>query len=383
MLMVGVLLILSNGGHGLITDVSLIFILEAVSIFITIHIRMAAMSAMPQLEKEIIRKACSDPSFVAMIYLIIKLSANESLIPPPTIIGGAAFMLHAYVLNGRNKARMQEAIRAVPQTSDIDIAIWYTKVKDKDTFLSKNNTMVDKIRENLTKKEGQFTNILLEQLRRLLPDPSIIDTFAIQVTKEEPRDKRFEHMTTKININFIINGMSIPVVDIAIKNAIYSQYVRNGRNRSEIPVSENISHTSAQNTVLLKIIDRNNSRGTPDVYVRVPTLERLIEQQQFAISAMSGRADITKYQARIDYLRQHPELGSAAALDDVRARFARAVEDTNAMRASLPPPASLSRAASLPLHPGRSIYSLSKKGGKRRTHKKNKHHKKRRQTKRN
>ena len=36
-----------------------------------------------------------------------------------TIIGGAAFMLHAYVLNGRNKARMQEAIRAVPQTSDI------------------------------------------------------------------------------------------------------------------------------------------------------------------------------------------------------------------------------------------------------------------------
>lgn len=382
MLMVGVLLILSNGGHGLITDVSLIFILEAVSIFITIHIRMAAMSAMPQLEKEIIRKACSDPSFVAMIYLIIKLSANESLIPPPTIIGGAAFMLHAYVLNGRNKARMQEAIRAVPQTSDIDIAIWYTKVKDKDTFLSKNNTMVDKIRENLTKKEGQFTNILLEQLRRLLPNPSIIDTFAIQVTKEEPRDKRFEHMTTKININFIINGMSIPVVDIAIKNAIYSQYVRNGRNRSEIPVSENISHTSAQNTVLLKIIDRNNSRGTPDVYVRVPTLERLIEQQQFAIEVDRDRSKLPKYQARIDYLRQHPELGSAAALDDVRARFARAVEDTNAMRASLPVSASLSRSMSNsgrpPLHRG-----PSRRGGKRRTHKKNKHHKKRRQTKRN
>ena len=179
---------------------------------------MAAISAMPQLEKDIIRKACSDPSFVAMIYLIIKLSGNESLIPPPTVIGGAAFMLHAYVLNGRNKVRMQEAIRAVPQTSDIDIAIWYTNVKDKDTFLSKNNTMVDKIRENLTKKEGQFTNILLEQLRRLLPDPSIIDTFSIQVTKEEPKDKRFEHMTTKININFIINGKSIPVVDISIKN---------------------------------------------------------------------------------------------------------------------------------------------------------------------
>ena len=347
-------------------------------------------------EKEIIRKACSDPSFVSMIYLIIKFSGKESLIPAPTVIGGAAFMLHAYVLNGRNKERMQEAIRAVPQTSDIDIAIWYTNVKDKDTFLSKNNMMVNKIRENLTKKEGQFMNLLLQRLQLLLPDPSIIDTFDIQVTKEEPRDKRFEHMTTKISINFIINGKSIPVVDIAIKNAIYSQYVMNGRNRSEIPVSENISHTSAQNTVLLKVINGNNSRGSPDQYVRVPTLERLIEQQQFAIEAMRGRANTTKYQARIDYLRQHPELGSAAALgspaalgsaaalDAVRARFARAQQSTREMVASLPAPALLSRAASLsqnsglpPLHRG-----PSRRGGKRRTYRKNKRHTKRRHTKR-
>jgi hypothetical protein len=344
---------------------------------------MAAMSAMPQLEKEIIRTACSDPSFVAMIYLIIKLSANESLLPPPTVIGGAAFMLHAYVLNGRNKARMQEAIREVPQTSDIDIAIWYTKIKDKDTFLSKNNTMVNKIRENLTKKEGRFTNILLEQLRRLLPDPSIIDTFAIQVTKEESRDKRFEHMTTKININFIINGTNIPVVDIAIKNAIYSQYVRNERNRLGKPVSENISHTSAQNTVLLKIIDRNNSHDISEQRVRVPTLERLIEQQQFALQVDRDRSKLPKYQARLHYLRQHSELGSAAALNAVRARFARAEQSTHEMIAALPAPAPLSRAASLPLHPGPSIYSLSKKGGKRYTHRKNKRHTKRRHTKRN
>lgn len=348
------------------------------------------MSAMPQesVEKDIIRMACSDPSFVSMIYLIIKLSGNESLIPPPTVIGGAAFMLHAYVLNGHNKARMQEAIRSIPQTSDIDIAIWYTNVRDKDTFLSKNNMMVDKIRENLTKKNGQFTNILLEKLKQLLPDPSIIDTFDIQVTKEEPRDKRFEHMTTKININFIINGKSIPVVDITIKNAIYSQHVRNGRNRSEIPVSENISHTSAQNTVLLTIIKRNNSRGISEQRVRVPTLERLIEQQQFAMEAMRGRSDTTKYQARIDYLRQHPALGSAAALDDVRARFAHAEQSTRNMIASLPAPASLSRSASLPapaslpLHPGRSIHSLSKKGGKRHTYRKNKRHTRRKHTKR-
>jgi hypothetical protein len=236
--------------------------------------------------------------------------------------------------------------------------------------------MVDKIRENLTKKEGQFTNILLEQLRRLLPDPSIIDTFAIQVTKEEPIDKRFEHMTTKININFIINGKSIPVVDISIKNAIYSQYVKNGRKRSDIPVSENISHTSAHNTVLLKIIDRNNSRGTSEQRVRVPTLERLMEQQQFAMEVDRDRSKLPKYQARLHYLRQHSELGSAATLDDVRARFAHAEQSTRNMIASLPAPASLSRAASLPLHPGRSIYSLSKKGGKR-TYKKNKRHTKR------
>jgi hypothetical protein len=349
------------------------------------------MAAMPQLEKDIIRMACSDPSFVSMIYLIIKLSGNESLIPPPTVIGGAAFMLHAYVLNGRNKARMQEAIRAVPQTSDIDIAIWYTNVKDKDTFLSKNNTMVDKIRENLTKKNGQFTNILLEKLKQLLPDPSIIDTFDIQVIKEEPKDKRFEHMTTKININFIINGKSIPVVDIAIKNAIYSQRIMNGRNRSEIPVSENISHTSAQNTVLLKIINGNNSRGLPDQYVRVPTLERLIEQQQFALEVDRDRSKLPKYQARLHYLRQHSELGSAAlgsaaALNAVRARFAHAEQSTRNMIASLPAPVPASLPASLPLHPGRSIHSLSKKGGKRRTYRKNKRntkcHTKRRHTKR-
>ncbi len=311
------------------------------------------MSVMPQLEKEIIRDACSDPSFVTMIYYIIKLSANESLIPPPTVIGGAAFMLHAYVLNGRNKRRMQEAIREVPQTSDIDIAIWYTKVKDKDTFLSKNNKMVDKIRENLTKHEGRFTNLLLQQLQNLLRNPSIIDTFAIEVMKKESRDTRFEHMTTTININFIINGKSIPVVDIAIKNAIYSQDVMNERNRPMIPVEQNVSHTNEHNTVLLKIIDRNNSSGTPDAYVRVPTLERLIEQQQFAIEVDRDRSKLPKYQARLYYLRQHPELGSVAAL-----------------------PVPMRNSGRPPLHRG-----PSRRGGKRHTNRKNKHHKKR-QTKR-
>lgn len=329
---------------------------------------MAAMSVMPQLEEEkIVRMACSDPSFVAMIYLIIKLSANESLIPPPTVIGGAAFMLHAYVLNGRNKKRMQEAIRGVPLTNDIDIAIWYKNVKDKDTFMSKNNKMADKIRENLTKNEGLFTNLLLQKLQQMISDPSMIDTFAIRVIRGESRNKRFEHMTTKIAIHFVINGKSIPVVDIAIKNAIYSQYVTNERNRSMLRVEQNISYTSEQNTTLLKVIDRNNSRGISDMYVRVPTLERLIEQQEFAIRVLNGRADTTKYQARIDYLRQHSELGSAEALDDVRARFERAEQDTRNMIASLPVP--VRQSGLPPLAP--------KRGGKRRTHRKNKRHTKR------
>ncbi len=343
-----------------------------------------------EIEKNIILEACSDPSFVAMIYLIIKLSANESLIPRPTVIGGAAFMLHAYALNGRNKRRMQEAIREVPQTSDIDIAIWYTKVKDKDTFLSKNNKMVDKIRENLTKHEGLFTNLLLQRLQQLLPNPSIIDTFDIEVMKKESRDTRFEHMTTTININFIINGKSIPVVDIAIKNAIYSQDVMNERNRPMIPVEQNVSHANEHNTVLLKIIDRNNSRGRPDVYVRVPTLERLVEQQQFAIGKTHDRSKLAKYHARLHYLMQHIqplELGSAAALDDVRTRFARAEQDTRDMIAALPAPPAVhappAPGSSIPpRHSGISSYlSLPRQGGKRRTQIKNKHHKKR-QTKR-
>jgi hypothetical protein len=257
-------------------------------------------------------------------------------------------------------------MHAVPQTSDIDIAMWYNNIIDIQDFIYRNTVMERAIRDTFQSSSDHIqTNI-----KRF--DPSVIRTFEIEV----PKSSTYQDMTTNIKVNFIINGQRFTVVDVAMKNKIYSQPLRNGRNPRNIKVEENATYTTNNNTTCLRI------HALPDECVRVPTLERLIEQQQFAIEAMRGRgANITKYQDRIDYLRRPPELGSAAALDDVRARFARAVEDTNAMRASLPAPAPLSRAASLPLHPGRSIYSLSKKGGKRRTHRKNKHHKKR-QTKR-
>ena len=357
---------------------------------------MAAMST-GEAEKEIIRKACSDPLFITKIYSLIGLSErlqirkrlsqspdtpNLSRVPvlelkeqikalvlsdhSTTVIGGAAFILHAYEQNGQDINRMH----AVPQTSDIDIAMWYNNIIDIQDFIDRNTIMERAIRETFQ----SFSN----QIRTIIEgfDPSAIRTFEIEV----PESSTYENMTTNIKVNFIINGQRFTVVDVAMKNKIYSQRIRNGRNRR---VEENVTYTTNNNTTCLRI------HALPDECVRVPTLERLIEQQQFAIEAMRGRANTTKYQARIDYLRRPPELGSAAlgsaalgsaaALNAVRARFTRAVEDTNAMRASLP---TLSRSASLPLHPGRSIHSLSKKGGKRRTYRKNKRHTKRRHTKR-
>jgi hypothetical protein len=325
---------------------------------------MATMSAMPPNVEEIMRKACSDPDFITMIYLIIKLSETESQLPPhtTTVIGGAAFILHAYVSNGRNLLRMQEAIRTVPPTSDIDIAIWYDQIVDKDIFLGKNDMMMERIRDNLSKQKGRFTNLLLQKIQQLAT-PSI-DTFEIEVRKLG-MDKRYEHMTTTVHIDVMINGQRYKVVDIALKNAIYSQHVDNERSRLAIPVDRNVTYTSKKNTTILNVKASNNTRRTPAAYVRVPTIQRLIEQQRFALEREPAKA--FKYQPRIDYLMQHAELGSPAALDAVRARFARAVQDTDMMRA-IP----IRNSGRPPLPP--------KRGGKRRTYRKNKRHTKRRQT---
>ena len=296
---------------------------------------------------DIIRTACSDPSFITAINVIIKFcereTERESPLPPHTItvIGGAAFILHAYLLNGRNTQRMQESIRDVPQTSDIDIAMWYHSELDKDTFKASNERIERRIR-------AQFSDInRIMPLRAIMENlsPSSIDTFEIDV----PESRTYGKMTTTIHVDFIINGQRMTVIDMAIKNAIYSQPIRNERNRSTIPVVQNITYTDKQNTTLLRVKDRDNSLGTPEEYVRVPTLERLIQQQRFAIEAMREPAKLSKYHARLSYLE--PLVRSVT-------------------RNSGRPP----------LHRG-----PSRRGGKRRTYKKNKRHTKchtKRQTKR-
>lgn len=340
------------------------------------------MSAMPQLENNIIRMACSDPLFITEIYHIIAISELESKIPECmiTLIGGAAFIMHAYMMNDRNIQVMQEAIRTVPQTSDIDIAIWYKDDIDKDTFLSGNNRMVNIISDVINRNKKMFGKLLFKRIIQLLPDPSVIKIFKINVVKEDVH-KNYEHMTTKINIIFTINGESFKVVDIAIKNAIYSQGVRPGTNRRSKSVYQNVSHMDEQNTTVLKVNDGDAKQGKQPEYVRVPSVARFIQQQNFAIDMKSAEGDqfneIPKYKSRISYLARHAPIDFDATLDALRPRLARAIQDTNAMRASLPAPATLSRSISNsgrpPLHRG-----PSRRGGKRRTYRKNKRYTKRR-----
>jgi hypothetical protein len=349
---------------------------------------MAAMSEMPQLEEEkIVRMACSDPLFITEIYHIIAFSEIESKIPECTItvLGGAAFIMHAYMMNDRNIQVMQESIHTVPQTSDIDIAIWYKDFIDKDTFSSGNKRMVHMIGDMLNRNKKMFSKLLVKRLIELLPEPSVIRTLKIDVAEEKVH-KNYEHMTSKISINFIINGKSFKVVDIAIKNAIYSQGVRPGTNRRSISVYQNVTHMDERNTIRLKVKDGDLQQGIEPEYVRVPTIGRLIQQQKYAIDMKSAEGDqfneIPKYKARISYLAGHVPLDFDATLDALRPRLARAIQDTNAMRAALPAPPPLSRPASLSRNSGRPPLA-PRRGGKRRTHRKNKHHKKRRHTKRN
>jgi hypothetical protein len=117
-----------------------------------------------------------------------------------------------------------------------------------------------------------------------------------------------------------------------------------------LPVTQNTTHTDEQNTFPMFVNDVS-SNVEKIKFVRIPTLERLIQQQQFGIKEMTGRANTSKYQARIGYLMQHSSRVPAA---------------------SLPVP--------LPKNSGRPPLA-PRRGGKRRTHRKNKHHKKR-QTKR-
>lgn len=310
---------------------------------------MAAMSAMPQLKEDDIRTICSDPIFIARIYYLIAFSGHLSDLPDhmTTVIGGASFIMHAYMLNKSNIESTHRSISRELQTSDIDIVMWYKNMINREDFLSKNARMVPNIELILNPSGKNYTEELLTRIKQLLPhiEPSIIDKIKCNVIEKVVGEK-YKHMTTNININLTIEGTneSYKVVDVAIKNAIYSQYTE--KNRSSLPVTQNTTHTDEQNTFPMFVNDVS-SNVEKIKFVRIPTLERLIQQQQFGIKEMTGRANTSKYQSRIGYLMQHSSRVPAA---------------------SLPAP--------LPKNSGRPPLA-PRRGGKRRTHRKNKHHKKR------
>ena len=358
-------------------------------------------------EKDIIRMACSDPSFIAEIYHLITLADSlqidrrlselletmkgdqythamatqmefqmasldkthtlkEVLLRDhsTTVIGGAAFILYVYALNKKN-------MRNVPKTSDIDIAIWYNEMIEDTVFRERNRHMEDAIRTIFQ----QHTSSIRAKIEGLSKKVAI-ESFTIDV----PESLTYQNMTTNINVIFNINGTPIKVVDIAVKNAIYSQDIPNQTLRSSIPLYYNATHTGYQNTTLLSLFGKS---------VRVPTLERLYQQQR--LGYINTELEINKQHANIQTVQQYAnkspdrinykdkitEYRNALIENQLKLRKYNARMSFLVKHLQLPP------SASVPLHPGRSIHSLSKKGGKRRTHRKNKHHKKRRQTKRN
>jgi hypothetical protein len=366
---------------------------------------MAAMSAMPQemvQNDDIVRTICSDPSFIAEIYHLITLADSlqidrrlselletmkgdqythamatqmelqmaslnktdtlkEVLLRDhsTTVIGGAAFILYVYALNKKN-------IRNVPKTSDIDIAIWYNEMIEDTVFRERNVHMEDAIRTIFQ----QRTSSILAKIKSLVSKKVAIESFTIDV----PESLTYYNMTTNINVIFNINGTPIKVVDIAVKNAIYSQDIPKNRTRSSIPLYYNVTHTGYQNTTLLSLFGKS---------VRVPALLRLYQQQW--LGYINTELEINKQHANIQtvqqYANKYPDRTNYK--DKITEYRNELIENQLKLRKyndrilflakhlQLPP------SSSLPLHPGRSIHSLSKKGGKRRTNRKNKRHTKR------
>jgi hypothetical protein len=367
---------------------------------------MAAMSAIPQemvQNADIVRTICSDPRFIATIYDTITnlFKSKSNVVHVPTVIGGAAFILYAYVQNGNNGERMELDMRQklgkVLQTSDIDIAIWYKNMTDKTEFKKRNALMENEIRRTFT--DAKY----IESIKEILSNTTTIDTITVTV----PESVTFSSLTTKIPVYFMINGKEIKV-DIAIKNAIYSQRVNNGKNVTTIPIEQNVTYTNDTNTLYLRILPNAQP-------VRVPTVEQFIKQQIFAFNNINSEIEylgqriiknsptynkkyielktkLTNYKERLSYLSkyvvppQHPTFGTPEALADVYARTLGALRRANHMSgehiAALARPASLSRPTSSSSSSGLPPLP-PKKGGKRRTYRKNKRHTKRRHTKRN
>jgi hypothetical protein len=247
-----------------------------------------------------IGKLCSDPIFISMMYNIVKYSIEygtehgiENVKIPfntVTVIGGAAFMLYAYEINQRNINTMYDSLleHHVPLTTDIDIAVWY---------------------DNIIYDFGETNQKLEVFLRELLKNEQLIKSLQERITLHfgEIQSCRayvlpartHRNMTTTIKIHIVINDRDFHVADIAIKNPIYSQPLLNERQRFTKSVLENATYTNKDNTMLLRINERD--------VVRVPTHKKFIEQQELAHDQVTLRTpkNLMKYISRINYLLKH------------------------------------------------------------------------------
>jgi len=200
---------------------------------------------------------------------------------------------------------MIDSMRDIPLTSDIDIALWYDTIMDAGEFRTTNERLAETLRTHV--QDGEINTSIKKEIQRTLGYQ--IETFVMNV----PDPITFQNMTTTININFVINNHSFTaVVDLAMKNPIYSQRVPPQQNRAKMNVKTNIMYTNKENTVLRKVYRRNpNDPMDKSESVRVPTIARLIEQQQFALENVKDRSpqNLYKYRARIEYLRPHVQGG--------------------------------------------------------------------------
>jgi len=248
-----------------------------------------------------IRKLCSDPLFISMMYNVVKYCIKVSRLPPntTTVIGGAACMLYAYTIHERNMNTMKQTLlkENVPLTSDIDIAVWYDNIIDH--FIETNKRLEESLRE-ICKSEQLIQNLQ----GRITKHFGEIRSCRLYVLPAKP----FKNMTSTIKIHIVINDEDFSVVDIAIKNPIYSQPLINERQRITKHVSENATYTNKRNTMLLLIHSKNESDPTDkDEIVRVPTYRKFIEQQVLADSQTIDPAPEKhyKYNFRIMYLLKY------------------------------------------------------------------------------
>ena len=236
---------------------------------------------------------CSDPIFIAMMYNIVKYGIemiNTDHNTTTTVIGGSAFMLYAYAIHERNMNNMVQSLlqEHVPLTKDIDIAVWYDDIIDN---FEKTNQRVEVFLRELFRNE-QTIQTLKKRASMMFGE---INTFRVYVLPT----RTYRNMTTMITIHLVINDEDFTIADIAIKNPIYSQQLLNDKMRKMKNVSENATYTNKDNTILLRVNEKD--------VVRVPTLSKFIEQQELVFDNFRGRTpkNLMKYISRINYLLKY------------------------------------------------------------------------------